>query len=53
MIVVEFQKLHFVLTVRADQRIIPKGCENRSSPLIKAAKKSMLVFGNGPMKTFV
>ena len=53
MIEVELKKLHFMPTVGTFKRIIPKRCQNGSSPLSEAEEESPLLHGNSPMKTFI
>ena len=50
MIVIEFEKYHFVFTVRAVQRIITERRENGGSPLIETAINMVLASENGPME---
>lgn len=44
MVVIEFQKLHFVITFRTIQRVISEGEKNGGSPLSKAAVYFMFLF---------
>ena len=53
MIEIEFKKLHFMPTVGTFKRIIPKRCQNGSSPLSEAEEESLLLHGNSPMKPFI
>ena len=46
MVVIEFQKLHFVVTFRTIQRIIAEREEDGSSPLGEAAVYPVFFFGN-------
>lgn len=52
-IVVEFKKLHFVVTIRTLQRVISKRRKNSSTPLIETTKKVILFFRNSTMQMFV
>ena len=49
MSIIEFQKLHFMLTDRAFQRIIAKRKKNRCETLVN----TMFFFGNGSAKLFI
>lgn len=53
MIEIEFKKLHFMPTVGTFKWIIPKRCQNGSSPLRKAKEELFLLPGNSPMKPFI
>ena len=52
-IVVEFKKLHFVVTIRTLQRVISKRRKNSSTPLIETTKNMMFFFRYSPMQMFV
>lgn len=52
-IVVEFKKLYFVVTIRTLHRVISKRRKNSSTPLIETTKKVMLFFRNSTMQMFV
>lgn len=53
MSIIEFQKLHFMLTDRAFQRIIAKRKKNRCAPLMETLVNTMFFFGNGSAKFFI
>ena len=53
MSIIEFQKLHFMLTDRAFQRIIAKRKKNRCAPLMETPVNTMFFFGNGSAKFFI
>ena len=44
MVVIEFQELHFMITLGTIQGVISKGEKNRSSPLSEAAVYPVLLF---------
>lgn len=50
MVVIKFKKYHFVLTIRAFQRIITERRENGVSPLVKTAVDRVPASGNGPVE---
>ena len=50
MSIIEFQKLHFMLTDRAFQRIIAKRKKNGCAPLMETPVNVMLFFGNRSAK---
>ena len=46
MVVIEFQKLHFVIAFRTIQRVIAEGEENGGSPLSETAVYLVFFSGN-------
>lgn len=50
MIVIEFQKLHFVSAVRTFQRIVAEGRKNGVTPLVKTPVDAMFAFGYRPIE---
>lgn len=50
MIVIKFQKLHFVSAVRTFQRIVAEGRENGGTPLIETSVDTMFAFGYRPVE---
>ena len=50
MVVIEFQKLHFVIAFRTIQRVIAEREEDGSPPLSKTAVDLMFFFGNDTMQ---
>lgn len=50
--IIEFQKLHFMLTDRAFQRIIAKRKKNGCALLMETSVNTMLFFENGSAKFF-
>lgn len=50
MIIIKFQKHHFMLAVGTFQRVIAEGRKDGIAPQVEASVNTMLAFGNSPVK---
>ena len=49
-VIIKFQKDHFMLAVGTFQRVIAKGRKDGIAPQVEVSVNTMPVFGNSPVK---